>query len=387
MQRLDSLEDCEDFIAGCLFMGTGGGGDYEEGMQMLTSALDDGLLLGWREPEAIDDNTLTSMVYRIGSIAPRSNTETELMRDMHLASHLEVKEDTMCLAVQALSEHLGEKIGCIVAAELGASNSPGPVVAAARLGVPVVDGDYSGRAVPEEMQSTPYAYGIPSDPFAVVDRWGNTAIVAKTVNPYMLERIARHLAVACIDGASIASTPLKARLMKRILVPGTLSQCLAIGRACRGAVASGLDPVDAALDVVGGWRLFDGVVVSKEWQDTSGFMIGMLEIEGTGASNGHHLRAWFKNEIHITWIDDRPWVCSPDLVTLINPSSGRGFTNTDIAIGDHVAAVGMRGLRVLRQPAVLVNGSGPEYFGFDVPYVPIERIMTNSSGSRCGGRV
>ena len=380
-RRLESAADCEDFIVGCLFMGTGGGGDPADGLEVLTVALRDGLELGWRDAESIADDVLTAMVYEIGSIAPRTDGHAELLRELHLDPDGAVQDDTICLAVRELSQHLGQEIGCVVAAELGASNTPGPVVAAARLGIPIVDGDCAGRAVPEEMQGTPFAYGISSDPFAAVDCWGNTVIVTKTANPYMLERIARHLAIASIDSAAVASTPLPARDMKRVLVPGTLSLCLEIGGACRRAIEAGNDPVQAALRVVDGWRLFDGVVADKSWIDSGGFMDGTLKIEGTGAWEGHSLRAWFKNEIHVTWLDDQPWVCSPDLVTLVDPSSGRGFTNTVIAVGDEVAVVGMRGLEVMRQPAALLNGSGPVYFGFDVPYVPIEQLVPRASGA------
>ena len=378
---LESIADCEDFIVGCLFMGTGGGGNPAHGIKVLTAALDDGLSLGWLEADHIDDDVLTAMLYEIGSIAPRSDVHADLLREMHLDADEDPQENTLCAAVRELSQHLGREIGCIVAAELGASNSPGPVVAAARLGIPIVDGDYSGRAVPEEMQSTPFAHGISSDPFAAVDCWGNTVIVARTVNAYMLERIARHIAIASFDGAAIASTPLVARDMKRVVVGGTLSLCLIIGKACRQAIEAGDDPVEAALEVVDGWRLFDGVVVNKDWKDSGGFMIGTLEIEGTGAWEGHSLRTWFKNETHVTWLDDQPWVCSPDLVTLVDPGSGHGFTNADVAVGHEVTAVGMRGLDVMREPAALLNGSGPAYFGFDVPYIPIERQVPRTFGA------
>ncbi|WP_420624964.1 DUF917 domain-containing protein [Candidatus Poriferisodalis sp.] len=375
MHSLESVTDCEDFIVGCLFMGTGGGGDPVEGLETLTAALDDGLTLRWHHADRIDDNALTAMVYGIGSIAPRSDDHADSLREVRLGVGDVVGDDAICLAVRELSDHLGRQIGCLVAAELGAANAPGPIVAAAQLGIPIVDGDYSGRAIPEEMQSTPFAHGISSDPLAAVDRWGNTVIVKKTVNPYMLERIARHIAIASFDEAAIASTPLAGRDMKGVLVPGTLSLCLEIGRACRVATEAGHDPVAVALEVVAGWRLFDGVVVSKEWEDSGGFMIGTLKIRGTGAWEGHVLRTWFKNETHVTWLDGQPWVCSPDLVTLVDPRSARGFTNTDIGEGDEVVAVGMAGLELLRQPDTLRNGTGPAYYGFDVPYVPIERLM------------
>ena len=43
--KLETLQDCEDFVRGCLFMGTGGGGSVAWGMGMLKDALKDGLVL------------------------------------------------------------------------------------------------------------------------------------------------------------------------------------------------------------------------------------------------------------------------------------------------------------------------------------------------------
>ena len=379
-RTLTSVEDCTDLIDGCRFMSTGGGGDPTAGAAILEAALADGLDLGWSDKDLIGDGTLTAMVYGMGSIAPPSDDQDELLRALRVSTEPRPETQSMQEAVGVLAEHLGESIGCIVVSELGAYNSPAPLVVAARLGIPVVDGDYSGRAVPEEMQSTPHVYGVASDPFTSVDRWGNTAIVAKAANSYMLERVGRHLAMAGITGTAVASTAIRAQRMKEILVPGTLTQCLEIGRACRLAAARGADPVDAALEIAGGWRLFEGVVTGKRWEDSGGFMVGTMEITGKGLSAGRSLRAWFKNEIHVTWLDGEPWVCSPDLVTLLNPRTGRGYTNTEVCVGDEVAAVGMRGLDVMREPHNLASASGPAYFGFDVPYVPIEESV------QAGGR-
>lgn len=381
-RSLSSTDDCRDFIAGCLFMATGGGGDPTAGVAVLEAALDEGLELGWTDKDLIADETLTAMVYGMGSIAPAGPDRDELLQTLGLGTAPSTETQGMRDAVSVLSEYLDEPIGCIVVSELGAYNSPAPLVVAARLGIPAVDGDYSGRAVPEEMQSTPHIYGVASDPLACVDQWGNTAIVARAVNSYMLERVGRHLAMAGITGTAVASTAIRGDQMKEILVPGTLTRCLDIGRACRLATDAGEDPVAAGLEIAGGWRLFEGTVTGKRWEDSGGFMVGTLDIEGSELFAGRTLRAWFKNEIHVTWLDGEPWVCSPDLVTLVDPNTGRGYTNTEIDVGDTLTAVGIRGLDVMRRPTALASATGPAYFGFDIPYVPIEEIM--SSGDRGG---
>ena len=370
--KLANLQDCQDFVLGCLFMGTGGGGSVKWGMGMLKPAVEAGISLEWVDVDDIHDDALTVTTYGMGSIAPVSQETLDAIRQLGLVDRL--GDRSMEQAVRELGEYLGQPIGCLVAAELGAGNTPAPLVTGARLGIPVVDGDYAGRAIPDEMQGTPYLYGKHSWPFTSVDKWGNVAIVKYTVNPQMLERVGKMLAVAAYGGTTMAATPMPAREMKEILVPGTLSRCLALGRAIREAREAGWDPIDAAVATTGGWRLFDGVVARKEWEDRGGYMYGTIHIQGTGAYEGRRLEVWFKNENHVTWLDGEPWVCSPDLVTLAY-LDGEGTTNTLIQEGDEVVAVGMKGLEAFRSEFGLNQAAGPRYFGFDIDYAPIEELM------------
>ncbi len=371
--KLETFQDCEDLVHGCLFMGTGGGGSVEWGMGMLKAALEEGLPLEWVDVEDIPDDVWTVTPYGMGSIAPVSQEILAEIEQVDLVAKF--GDRSMEEAVKELGNYLGKPIGCIVAAELGAGNTPAPLVTGARLGIPVVDGDYAGRAIPDEMQGTPYLYGKHSWPFASVDQWGNVAIVKYTVNPHMLERIGKMLAVAAYGMTTMAATPLPGREMKEILVRDTLTKCLAIGRALRQAREKGQDPVEAALEVTGGWRLFEGVVIGKDWEDRGGYMFGTSHINGTGDYEGQTLDVWFKNENHVSWLNGQPWVCSPDLLSLVYKESGEGTTNTLIKKGDQVVAVGMKGLAAFRTEFGLNEASGPRYFGFDIDYVPIEELV------------
>jgi len=371
--KLETLQDCEDFIRGCLFMGTGGGGSIEWGMGMFKEALKEGVPLEWVDAEEIPDDVWSVTPYGMGSIAPVSQETLDEIKRLGLKN--KYGDRSMEEAIKALEEYLGESIGCIVAAELGAGNTPAPLVTGARMGIPVVDGDYAGRAIPDEMQGTPYLYGKNSWPFASVDKWGNITIVKYTVNPHMLERIGKMLAVAAFGSTTIAATPLPGNEMKEILVRGTLTKSFAIGRAIRQARERGDDVIDAALEITGGWRLFEGIVTGKDWEDRDGYMFGTTHIRGTGDYAGQTMDVWFKNENHISWLNGKPWVCSPDLITLANKESGEGTTNTLIKEGDEIVAVGMKGLEAFRTEHALNEAAGPRYYGFDIEYVPIEDLM------------
>jgi Uncharacterized conserved protein len=180
LQRgLYNRQDCDDFLRGCLWMGTGGGGGPEWGRRVLERALQDGLRLEWVDPSEIPDDAWTCTAYGMGSIAPVSEETKEAIRRLGLTDRY--GDQAMEMAVRELAAYAGIQMGAIVPSELGAGNTPAPLVAGARLGIPVVDGDYAGRAIPEEMQGTPYLYGKNSWPFASVDKWGNIAIVKEGI--------------------------------------------------------------------------------------------------------------------------------------------------------------------------------------------------------------
>ena len=369
---LRNRQDCNDFIRGCLFMGTGGGGGVEWGTEMLVAALDEGLSIEWVDISEIPDDAWTCTPYGMGSIAPPSPETQATIARLGLVDKLGHR--AMEAAVQELGKYTGVEIGAIVAAELGVGNTPAPLITGVRLGIPVVDGDYAGRAIPEEMQGTPYLYKKDSFPLASVDGWGNVVILKQACSPYMLERIGKMMAVAAFGMCNIAATLLSGREMKEIVVPGTLTKCLNLGRAIRQALEQGDDPIQAAIEYTGGWLLFEGEVTSKDWEDRDGYMFGTTHIKGSGDHAGHTLDVWFENENHVSWLDGEPYVCSPDIVTIVDRETGEGFTNTVIDVGHRVAVVGVKGLEAFRSERGLA-AAGPRYFGFDIDYMPIEEQM------------
>jgi len=353
-------------------MGTGGGGSVEWGTEMLVAALDEGLSIEWVDISEIPDDAWTCTPYGMGSIAPSSPETQEAIARLGLVDKLGHR--AMEAAVQELGKYAGVEIGAIVPAELGAGNTPAPLITGVRLGIPVVDGDYAGRAIPEEMQGTPYLYHKDSFPLASVDMWGNVIILKEACSPHMLERIGKMMAVAAFGMCNIAATLLSGREMKEVIVPGTLTKCLRLGRVIRQAREQGDDPIQAAIEHTGGWLLFEGEVTGKDWEDRDGYMFGTTHIKGTGDYAGHTLDVWFENENHVSWLDGEPYVCSPDLVTIVDRETGEGITNTDIDAGHRVAVVGIKGLEAFRSERGLA-AAGPRYFGFDIDYVPIEEQM------------
>jgi DUF917 family protein len=194
-------------------MATGGGGSAEEGREVFTAALEEGLKIEWVDAGDISDDTWTVSPYTMGSIAPPSPETQAAIARLGLVDRLGHR--AMEVAVRELEQYVGVKIGAIVPVELGADSTPDPLVTGARLGIPVVDGDYVGRAVPEEMQNITYLYGKEGWPFTSVDRWGNVCIVKEACSHHMMERIGKMLSVAAYGDCYMA-----AYLLDRRAVPG-----------------------------------------------------------------------------------------------------------------------------------------------------------------------
>jgi DUF917 family protein len=154
-------------------------------------------------------------------------------------------------------------------------------------------------------------------------------------------------------------------------VPGPLTKALQVGRAIREARDDGRDPLAAAAVAAGGWVIFTGAVTERPWESRDGYMIGQTVIEGRGGDGGRRLRIWYKNENHVAWLDDRPYVTSPDLIMVADAASGEPYTNTDLAVGTEVGVLAAPAPAVFRTPQGLA-ALGPEHFGFPGAYVPVE---------------
>jgi len=157
---------------------------------------------------------------------------------------------------------------------------------------------------------------------------------------------------------------------------GSMSQALAIGQILRQAREQRSDPAAAVVKQHGGWVLFRGEVTASEVEDKEAYMFGYgtHHLRGVDDFAGHTFRIWYKNEYHVSWLDDMPYVSSPDSLAVIDVPGGEPHVNNSIAAGQHVAVVGRKAPAFYRS-ARGVTLMGPRHYGFELDYVPIEQRM------------
>jgi len=337
MKTIKSDQEIQDFVRGCTFMGTGGGGDPKDGIAWLTATRDDGLSIAWVDASDIPNDEWTVCPFLMGSIAPL--TEEAKKRMKHLGLDKDTFKSIQAESVRLLEEYMDVKVRAIVPIELGGSNTPGAIAAAARLGISAVDGDYTGRAIPEVPQTTPYLEGLPLWPISSVDKYGNFCIIKESVGYEMAERIGKFIAAASFGLAGQAGFLFKGKDMKRVVIHKTLSRCMEIGHLIR----------------------------TYYW--------GTHTISGEKSFKGKELKVWFKNENHVSWLDGKPYITSPDMLIVVDRDSGEPYVNSAIEEGYRVAVIGLHAIDKFQSPKGL-KILGPRHFGFEIAYNPIEDLVS-----------
>ena len=373
MKTIKSDQEIQDFVRGCTFMGTGGGGDPKDGIAWLTATRDDGLSITWVDASDIPDDEWTVCPFLMGSIAPL--TEEAKKRMKHLGLDKDTFKSIQAESVRLLEEYMDVKVRAIVPIELGGSNTPGAIAAAARLGISAVDGDYTGRAIPEVPQTTPYLEGLPLWPISSVDKYGNFCIIKESVGYEMAERIGKFIAAASFGLAGQAGFLFKGKDMKRVVIHKTLSRCMEIGHLIRTSRDAGKDPVLEVVKNLNGWFLFEGKISKKEWEDKEGYYWGTHTISGEKSFKGKELKVWFKNENHVSWLDGKPYITSPDMLIVVDRDSGEPYVNSAIEEGYRVAVIGLHAIDKFQSPKGL-KILGPRHFGFEIAYNPIEDLVS-----------
>jgi DUF917 family protein len=364
----------EDLARGTTFFGTGGGGDPTSGVNALLSELEQGKEIFLTDVQKLDDDDVVVCAFLMGSIAPKSKEALRSMELLGLTEKLYDRKTQMARAVEELANYTGKRITAIVPVELGGSNTGVPIAVASSLNLKIVDGDFSGRAVPEIPQSTLSLSGKHFSPFSSVDPYGNICIIKNAINNPMAERIGKYLSAASFSGVTQCGYLMSGKEAKEIVIPETVSECLEVGKFIRESRESGENVLDLLVKKVNGWLLFKGTVSTKETEDKDGYYWGTYTLNGLNDFSGQTFKMWFKNENHISWKNDKPFVTSPDLLIVVDMNTGEPITNTNLKITDRVGVIGIKAREIFRTDKGL-DGLGPKHFGFDWSYKPIEWIV------------
>ena len=176
---------------------------------------------------------------------------------------------------------------------------------AARLGLPVIDGDGMGRAFPEFQMTTFNICGVSANPFVMTDDFGNT-IVLDTDSALRTEQYGRPVCVKMGGIAQVACYAMDGQQVRESCVPRTVSLAVEIGRTIREIrVAGEVDICEGLIDYFKTSNpprfsriLFDGKVQDVLRETKDGWTIGTVLMEASDGSSDEMVLS-FQNEFSV----------------------------------------------------------------------------------------
>ncbi|GGM60623.1 hypothetical protein GCM10010489_35230 [Microbacterium saperdae] len=337
--------------AGLLLLGSGGGGDPG----LLAPAARAAIAERGLRTIGIDDLGDDDLVAPIGFIG-----STSLLREK-LPSGGEIGQ-----AVDALRRWTGRNPTALMSIEMAGVNGFTPIVPAVEMGLPLVDADLAGRALPRLDIVSLVAAGSALVPCAVTGP-GGQVIVLDQVDAGQVERLLREF-VARTSGWGALALPFQtaAGLRDRV-VTGTLERALRIGEALAAtpASASALEMATA----VGGRLLGAGRVLDSE----TGASLGGFDhttVTVRDSASGSILRVEAENEFILAQRDGEMVATAPTIITLLAIPERRIVAVDDVRAGLDVAILALPAPGWWVETPVRAAHISPAAFGFEQEVVP-----------------
>ncbi len=361
---LISPQDLADLALGAAFLGTGGGGDPYIGRLMARHAIEEYGMPEIIETDDLDDNATVLPAAMLG--AP-----TVLVEKATSGADIDH-------CVNRLAALIGRRPDAICPIEIGGINSMIPIVAAARLGLPLVNCDGMGRAFPELQMVTFNIYGVSATPAVIVDERLQTVIV-ETHDGRRAEDLIRAAAIRMGLSVMIACYPLRGSEIKAHAVKGTLTCALELGRAItqgrkQGApVQTLVASLNASEHYGQSMVLFDGKITDLRRETNKGFAVGHCDIQALDGS-ARSMRIVFQNENLVARTDGSTVAIVPDLICVVDRETAAPVTVEALKYGQRVKVIGVGAAPILRRPESLAV-IGPQAFGLEEEFIPIETLM------------
>ncbi len=285
----------EALALGGLLLGGGGGGETAEGAAGMP-------------PEAVRVTGLDELptatracaVAQIG--APFIGRERVPSRELRAA-------------VEALAHETGAPVEALVALEIGGQNAMTAAVAAWQTGLPLLDADLMGRALPRIDQTLLALAGSASAPVALASPSGDVVTVRRAGDDD-LEGLVRALLPSLGGRAAAALYPTTVGALRAAGTAGTVRRAVDLGRALLdlravggGTEATGNERVEAALGPHGLRVVARGDVrhVERSGGRTVAAVVGPDGVARLDADT----------EFHHCTLDGRPVAWAPDVVGVL----------------------------------------------------------------------
>jgi uncharacterized protein len=342
--------DVDAFITGLALLGSGGGGEAQTYRHALRTALRDAEIV-LHDPADLGD----AAVVPVGMLGATRMFAEKLPGGQEITS-----------ALRALTRWTGIEPAALMPFEAAGLNGALAVATAAQLGLPLVDADLMGRALPRVDQFTRAVHGGAVTPFAMSEPGGQTVLVT-SATAQGLERIARAFVAQGSGWAGFAMVPAPASDALRDCCLGSLGRALRLGRAHRDLPAKPEPELVAA--ALGGQLLGVGRAADISRLPSTSFgrasitVLGRSAGGGTRGGTGPVLRLEAENEYLLVLRDGEPVASCPDLICVLDRRTATPIAVDSLRTGDDLIVVVLPGPAWWRATPERLRHVDPRAFG------------------------
>lgn len=361
--RKIGLKEIENIALGAALLGSGGGGDPYIGKLVAMGAIKEHGDVRLISVDEVPDDALIVPIAMMG--APTVLTEKAV-------GGIEYKK-----LYEMVSKFYGKEIFALMPIEAGGVNSMLPIAAAARLGLPMVDADGMGRAFPELQMVTFTIGGLRATPMALTDEKGNSVIFDTITNKWT-EELARAVTMSCGGSVSVSLYCMDGASLKKYGIRDIVTRSEKLGEAIRNVKENtAKTPEENFLAASEGYKIFTGKIIDVLRETREGFNFGTVVLDGIGEYKGKQSKVDFQNENLVATVDGKVFATTPDLICLVDSDTFIPVTTDALKYGKRVMVVGLKCFDLWRTQSGL-DLVGPKYFGYDLEYIPVEKLVAEA---------
>lgn len=368
-----------DIANGATFLGCGGGWPRYSALSVLGKFPGDATVDVVSVDQAAQSDKLTVMIAYLGAPTAAKGLEdvTGALRAFDLAQDY-------------ARTTLDKEIGHVIPVEIGALNTIAPCLVASARGIPVVDGDGAGRAVPS-LPMTTFAGQVTPNPMIMTNSGAYKVTLSSLAGADQADAMARYLIEdpEFNDIAGLAMWIMNgATLAKAVPIRGTLMLAQGVGETLRTAK----NPANAVIEYLAlhgrpAFSLFNGTLTGEAETAQGGFDIGQTVFRNT--ATGEEVVVYDENENLMAWssTSTQPMALAPDSICYVT-EGGMAFSNADVdyykLVGQEASIIGVRSCTALRNDEGVMASfrSALISLGYAGAYLPLEALQGEKGRSQ-----
>ena len=318
-----------NMIYGATIFGGGGGGACESGEAALEQFKEDhgiqddaDVMVQVMSPDEMDEAGYAACTAAMG--APTK------FKEVRIAPYINGSFEHLC----KMADSKRKSIDYSIAVEIGGFNTLVPLLVAMEKGIPFIDADGTGRAVPALDTLLLHINGLQTSPLAMSDNMGNRVAIEleNARDAIMGETIGRNLCVAFNQMGGLSGWMVKKTEITGNLPVGSVTKCCKVGEILRNAKTSeGIFDAMAAAGLECR-EIGRGLVKHATNEQASGFDKGTVEIIG---ADGTKWTTHYLNE-NLIIQEQKPGcapttvMTAPDIICYIDTKTCKPLSNADI---------------------------------------------------------